>query len=180
MLEIIITSFDKVEEILNSRNDIVAVLSIEHPNIKEGGIGAAPRISKVPQKILCFWDSEHPVDKGPDIGQVEEGLLFALKHIKKGSVIIHCKAGKARSTAMALGVISVINPRMNEKDLLERLLEIRPMAAPNIIIVDMIDRLSGRNGKLLKAVLNHKLIRKQREQAKKKRKNYIQKCNTIY
>src|SRR4051812_9383514 len=104
----------------------VAVLSMEHPGVSPGEPGSAPRIAEsgfddVPQLVLTFWDSEQVVPNGPDLPQVKKGLEFVMEHIKDGPVIIHCKAGKSRSVAMALGVLSKLHPEKPEKELLDML-----------------------------------------------------------
>jgi predicted protein tyrosine phosphatase len=143
-----------------------AVLSIEHPGVKQGEKGYAPRLTDgTPQLLLTFWDVEMEIKDGPDLAQVEQGLAFAMEHIRKGDVIIHCHAGKARSTGLALGVLSQLYPRENEEALLKRLLAIRPEAAPNIAVVEMVDRLTGRGGKLLQAVKDHPQITAARAEA---------------
>jgi len=146
---------DKVAELKPA-----AVLSIEHPGVKPGESSYSARLSDgTPQMVLTFWDSEQPVPDGPDIDQVARGMAFVMDHITKGGdVIIHCHAGKARSVAIALGVLSQLYPREDEVALVKRLLAIRPIAAPNIIIVGMVDELTGRGGKLLKAVLDNEQI----------------------
>jgi len=145
-----------------------AVLSIEHPGVTPGEKGHAPRLTNgTPQLVLTFWDTEiKQVPQGPDLEQVERGLAFIMEHVTKGSdVIIHCHAGKSRSVAIALGVLSALHPHEDETALIKKLLAIRPEAAPNIIIVEMIDKLTGRNGKLLKAVNDNARLTAARKQA---------------
>ena len=149
---------------------VAAVLSMEHPGVSPGEPGHAPRLADngfddVPQMVLTFWDSEQIVPNGPDREQVKKGLAFIMEHIEEGPVIIHCKAGKSRSSAMALGVLSKLYPDKSENELLDMLLAIRPQAAPNILMVEMLDELTGRGGKLVKAVLDHPVISEQRAQA---------------
>jgi hypothetical protein len=172
MSRIIITRADEVLQVLPTQT-VVAVLSIEHPGAVAGGGGFAPRLQGVPQLILCFWDSEQKVHNGPDIAQVKAGILFVMEHLAKGDVLIHCHAGKSRSVAIALGVLALQHPDMDEKGLLEKLLEIRPVAAPNIIIVEMVDSLTGRGGKLVSALLNHPQISEQRKQAEDNRQSVL-------
>jgi predicted protein tyrosine phosphatase len=170
----------KVEE-----QKIAAVLSIEHPGAALDKGGSAPRLAEnghpeIPQKILVFWDSEQKVNGGPDISQVKEGLEFVMEHIGDGPVIIHCHAGKARSTALALGVLSLLHPDTDEKELLDMLLALRPQAAPNILVVEMVDKLTGRNGKLLQATLDHPVIAAQRAQAEQNRQDILQERPEFY
>ncbi len=172
--QLIITRFDEVKSTIEKQY-VAAVLSIEHPAVVADDTGYAPRLENTPQKILCFWDAETPVANGPDIAQVKAGLDFALEHIVRGPVLIHCHAGKARSAALALGVLSHIHPDWDENKLIDTLLAIRPIAAPNIIVVDMVDQLTGRNGKLLDAVKNHPVLKEQREKAERGRQYWIDK-----
>lgn len=165
---IIITRADEVKAIIQSRT-VAAVLSIEHPGVQQGQKGYAPRLEDTEQLILCFWDSEQTVANGPDRAQVEAGLNFVMEQLQKGDVIIHCHAGKSRSTALALGALALQNPDMNEEALVELLLEIRPQAAPNIIVVELVDELTGRGGKLVEAVLNHPTLSAQRATAEENR-----------
>lgn len=150
-----------------------AVLSIEHPGVKKGERGYAPRLNNgVPQLILTFWDSEQAVPDGPDLKQVKQGLEFVLEHLQKGDVIIHCNSGKARSTALALGVLAQLHPQESEKALVEKVLALRPIAAPNIIVVALVDKLTGRNGKLLQAVNDNPAITARRAEAEISRDNW--------
>jgi predicted protein tyrosine phosphatase len=143
-----------------------AVLSIEHPGVIEGGPGYTPRLKDgTPQMILTFWDSETPVKQGPDRAQIKQGLEFVLKHIQEGDVIIHCHSGKARSTALALGVLAALHPEETEEELINTLLAIRPTAAPNIIVVGIVDELTGRHGKLLQAVKDNAQMTAARDEA---------------
>jgi predicted protein tyrosine phosphatase len=171
-MKIIVSRADEVGQIMKKKK-VAAVLSIEHPGVRPQQKGYAPRITGVPQKILCFWDSEQVVHQGPDILQVEQGLAFIMENIAKGDVIIHCQAGKARSTAMALGALSILYPNEDEKSLIDRLLKIRPQSAPNIIVVEMVDKLTGRNGKLLQAVKDHPILEAQRISAEKGRQEWL-------
>lgn len=185
MKRLIITRADELVQTLKDReaagNPVLAVLSIEHPGAEPGVKGAAPRLdaeglSHVPQKILAFWDAEQKVHQGPDVEQVEAGLTFVVEQLlrhEEGDVLIHCHAGKSRSVALALGVLSLMNPKTDEKTLIDMLLEIRPIAAPNIIVVEMIDTMTGRNGKLLQAVLDHPVLDAQRQATEARRQNLL-------
>jgi len=167
-----------------TENPVVAVLSIEHPGAALDKGGSAPLVADhghtMPQKVLVFWDSEQPVPGGPDIAQVKAGLEFVMDHIAKGPVIIHCHAGKARSAALALGVLALVHPDKPETELLDMLLAIRPQAAPNILVVEMVDQLTGRGGKLLQATLDHPVISAQRAQAEQNRKDMMEERPEFY
>ncbi|TAL27956.1 MAG: hypothetical protein EPN97_15745 [Alphaproteobacteria bacterium] len=174
---------DLLEEV--AEEEPAAVLSMEHPGVSPGEPGHAPRLAEsgfddVPQLILTFWDSEQKVPNGPDRAQVQKGLDFVMDHIKDGAVVIHCKAGKSRSAAMALGVLSKLHPEKPETELVEMLLAIRPQAAPNILMVEMLDDMTGRGGKLVKAVLDHPVVSAQRAQAEENRRSLAREKPELY
>ena len=178
MSAIIICRASEVAKMLDANPGIAAVLSIEHPGALEDRHGAAPRLPEsahahISQKILVFWDSEQPVTGGPDREQVKEGLDFVMAALEKGDVIIHCHAGKARSTAIALGALALQNPDTNEADLVAMLIAVRPQAAPNILVLEMIDEMTGCGGKLLQAVLDHPGISAARAQAEANRRDIM-------
>ena len=182
MTDIIICRANEVLKRLTQQEEagapVSAVLSIEHPGAALDKNGSAPRLAAhghadIAQKILVFWDSEQPVKDGPDLKQVKEGLEFILEHAATGPVIIHCHAGKARSTAMALGAMALLHPEKPENELIDMLLAIRPQAAPNIIVMEMVDQLAGRGGKLLQAVLDHPEISARRAQAESNRRDMM-------
>lgn len=157
---------------------IAAVLSIEHPHAKDLQNGQAPRVDAhsfghIPQKILSFYDMETPVPGGPDINQIREGLQFVMDHLAEGAVIIHCKAGKARSVAMGLGVLALLHPEKSEKEIVDMMNELRPIAAPNILVVEMIDQLIGRGGKLVQAVLDDPGMTQRRTEIEQHRQQLI-------
>ena len=154
-----------------------AVLSIEGPEARPEDASYSPRLTDgTPQMILGFFDyPDVNGPGGPEIEQVEAGLAFIMERITKGDVIIHCTLGKSRSAAMALGVLSQLHPHDTEAELLKKLLAIRPIAAPNIIVVGMVDELTGRGGKLVKAVLDHPGLTAAREAAIASRAEYIKK-----
>lgn len=170
---ILVTRYDEVVKMVSER-PVAAVLSIEHPGVTPDATGYAPRLQNTPQKILTFWDAEVPVANGPDMTQVEEGIAFAMEHAAKGDIIIHCKAGRSRSTALALGVLSAMYPHDDEQSLINQLLDIRPQAAPNIIVVEFVDVLTGRNGKLLQAVLQHEGLTAARARTEKDRQRALE------
>lgn len=137
-----------------------AVLSIEEPGLMEGQNGYTPRLKNgTPQMILKFQDVEVPGTNGPDAEQIRRGIEFILPYAQRGeNVIIHCGGGISRSTGVALGVLSALHPEETPEELINDLLALRPQAGPNIIEVAIADKLTGRHGTLLQAVLGNPQI----------------------
>jgi predicted protein tyrosine phosphatase len=67
-------------------------------------------------------------------------------------LLIHCHAGISRSTAAMLMLLAQALPRQGEGSLVDRLLEIRPQAWPNLRMVKFADEHLGRDGRLIAAL----------------------------
>ncbi len=175
-MSVIVCAFNEVLDHL-SREPVGAVLSIEHPGVKQGARGYAPRLCDhnfdTPQLILTFWDVEQAVENGPSRALTQQGLQFASDHQSKGPLLVHCAAGKARSAALALGVIADRNPHLSGTQCLDLLLEVRPIAAPNITVVAFADDILGRGGALVQAVLDEPGITLRRNEANAARERQI-------
>lgn len=152
-----------------------AVLSIEHPGAEDLESGRAPRLARVSQLIQCYWDTETPHPQGPTPETVAEGLAFLKERGAKGPVIIHCRQGKARSTAMALAFLAASDPSASADDCVARLKAIRPQAAPNILVVRHADTVLGLNGALERAVLADPVLDAARARANASRAHYLEK-----
>ena len=154
-----------------------AVISIEHPgavNIttyRDGrspaAQGRAPRLAeevdpawKDRQLILTCWDTEFEYDRGivpPDKTIVTDALAFlkklAAEYGEPLRVLIHCQAGKSRSTGLALVLLNQVN-KMEPREAVKELLLLRPIASPNLAIVR-----HGENGEaLIEAVLEQERV----------------------
>lgn len=93
-----------------------------------------------------FDDEEMPDPRRPDIvlprqDHIERVLAFARKFTDEDKVIIHCHAGRCRSTAMALGVF--IQAGMKPDAAIEHLFTIRPKALPNRLVLEHVENVLG-------------------------------------
>lgn len=148
MTRLWITGVKGVPEFV-SQHKIEAVLSIEHPGAPEGQ-GKAPVLNGPIQKIMVFWDTENgDIDGAPSYLEVVEALKFLEFH-KDNNTLIHCKAGKSRSVALALAHFARSMPIPEAIDLIKQM---RPNAAPNMLIIEYADRYLGFEGRLAEAVL---------------------------
>lgn len=127
-----------------------AVLTIEDPGQRN------------PLRFHVSPHPEHLVMKFEDVDFAESTLAlpreehvaaaldFGRRH-RDSTMLIHCKAGIARSTALALAIIADRLGEGREKDAVAEMLAVRPEAVPNLLILSMADDLLGRNGALVAA-----------------------------
>ena len=153
----------------------VAVLSIEHPGVAADHDGRAPRlyaehnIKHVRQYIQSYYDTETPHRLAPSFRHVNDGLFFLQENAKLGTVAVHCRRGKSRSVAMGIAFLVATNPQVPFVDIIEHVKKIRPIAAPNILIIQHTDKLFNLRGELTRAVLADKQLTAAREEANAKR-----------
>ena len=83
--------------------------------------------------------------------QVSEALAFAQAQ-NAGSLLVHCYHGVGRSAGIGLAILASRLGSGNEERALAELLEIRPEATPNLVVVKLADAILGRNGALVSAV----------------------------
>ncbi len=95
---------------------------------------------------MHFSDTDDPSDPtAPTIDHIREINSWANDVPEDGRIVIHCYMGISRSTAVALGLMS---RHMAPEDAADRLLKIRPQAAPNRLIVAHWDEILGMDGTL--------------------------------
>jgi predicted protein tyrosine phosphatase len=69
-----------------------------------------------------------------------------------GNVLIHCEAGVSRSPAAALILYTCLLGPGSERKAMDLVLRQRPFAIPNRRMVELADKLLGREGRLLSAL----------------------------
>lgn len=67
-------------------------------------------------------------------------------------LVVHCFAGISRSTAAAYCLTAAMNPWRDEAEIAATLRERAPSATPNRRIVEIADRLLGRDGRMVAAI----------------------------
>ena len=143
-----ICSLDQVRELDVSTYD--GIITIEDTTIREP---FRVQTDEPKQLILRFDDINQPMDDYviPQLSHIKRALDFADK-IEDGSLLIHCRAGISRSSAIALAVIAKRLGSGKEEEAVKTLEHINPNCRPNKSIVEMTDELLERDGKLIKAV----------------------------
>lgn len=83
--------------------------------------------------------------------QVSDALTFARAQ-RAGSLLVHCYHGVGRSAGIGLAILASRLGPGSEGQALVELLEIRPEATPNLVVVKLADEILGRNGALVSTV----------------------------
>ncbi|WP_262268567.1 tyrosine phosphatase family protein [Microvirga yunnanensis] len=106
-------------------------------------------ILPIPGMILpARTDVEAILRFGDEVGEGRAGHA-------EGHLLVHCHMGVSRSTAAMLTLMAQADPNESEDALFERLVEIRPQAWPNSLMVGFADGLLSRDGRLTEALRRH-------------------------
>lgn len=130
--------------------DVTCLVSIgeSHNELPPGFENVARRLR------LLFADHVYG-EYGPTEEDVQKIIELAESlRTSAGKVLIHCEAGVSRSTAAALIMYAYWFGAGRESEALERVLEQRPIARPNRLMVSLADQLLGRGGRLMAVVEN--------------------------
>jgi predicted protein tyrosine phosphatase len=87
----------------------------------------------------------------PGETDAERLVSFIRKWERERPMLIHCWAGISRSTAAAYTAMCALRDE-SETALAEELRELSPSATPNRMLVGHVDRLLGRDGRMIKAI----------------------------
>ena len=71
---------------------------------------------------------------------------------EKAHLLVHCHMGVSRSSAAMVMLMTQSNPQLGEERIFEQLLELRPQAWPNSLMVKFADSQLGRRGRLITAL----------------------------
>ncbi|GJE44946.1 tyrosine phosphatase family protein [Methylobacterium soli] len=88
----------------------------------------------------------------PGEAHLRQILDFVAAWPRDKPLVIHCYAGISRSTAAAYIAGCALNPGRDEADLARALRQASPSATPNRLLVEIADRLLGREGRMVAAI----------------------------
>jgi predicted protein tyrosine phosphatase len=137
---------------------VTHVLSIIDPDMTE------PDVFKTYQphyrKVLRFHDEIDPAPNLilPQIEHIETIVAFGrsvAEDIGAGGerhALVHCHLGISRSTAAMAMLLALLHPDEDEDKVFHRLVQLRPKAWPNCVMVELADDLLGRRGRLISAL----------------------------
>lgn len=106
--------------------------------------------SNVPNRLRLLFGDTVTAEHGATEADIQ--CLIDLANRLKGSngnVLIHCEAGVSRSPAAALILYTCLLGRGSERKSMDLVLRQRPFAMPNRRMVQLADRLLGREGRLM-------------------------------
>ncbi len=83
---------------------------------------------------------------------VDELIRFVHGWDRTAPIVVHCFAGISRSTAAAYVTACALNPDRDEARLARELRGASATATPNARIIEVADRLLGRNGRMCAAI----------------------------
>jgi predicted protein tyrosine phosphatase len=133
---------------------VTHVLSILDPGREDHA--ALARYGDPHRLTLHFHDEIEP---GPGVllperEDVEAILLWGRDAfgVGGGHMLIHCHMGISRSTAAMTMLLAQAHPEASEAGIVARVRDIRPIAWPNLRMVEMADALLRRDGRLTAAV----------------------------
>lgn len=149
-VEILIASRSEADEILECPDrgpGIHFLVSIGDPETPE------PRgYARIRRKLrLIFRDTTD--ETGAREEDIERLIEFARStNGATGTILAHCEAGISRSTAAAYILYAITLGPGREREALARVYWQRPVAKPNRRMVELADRLLGRDGALVDAL----------------------------
>ena len=99
-----------------------------------------------------FDDVEFAREGAPDRNHVYRILLFSQAFTLNDRILIHCRAGISRSTAIACAIACQHSAPGGEKAAVDHVRSLRPLMVPNFLIIKLADEILQREGKLIAAV----------------------------
>jgi predicted protein tyrosine phosphatase len=151
-LNITIAGLDEVDMLAGT--PFTKIISINDAHLEEEG-GYERRIKayfpKARVVFSYFEDVDYPSEDGPQEDEIGHLLDFSQRFTESDKILIHCRAGVSRSTALAYAVVCQHTKPGQEKKAFAYIRKLRPQLFPNRLVVKMADAILKRDGKLIAA-----------------------------
>ena len=154
-------------------NPFDIVISIGGP--ADGAEGRAPRLAEeigtrwIDRQVILACNDVETGAGVPELALVQTALDYFDKWRPSAGamrVLLHCRSGKSRSTALGLVLLRHHRGPGTEAECLAELLRVRPVAAPNLAIVQHGDSILGCGGALVQVVERDPDVTRRRAEAK--------------
>lgn len=155
-MEIIILDRESAGKLLRSEQNknITHIMSFHDPKNKPCSGFSEHTAQKVQFAFHDVLTPNHD-EIVPNKTHIRNIINFCTVVIKDDShVLFHCAAGRSRSAAAAYILLCIKNPNQEEK-CIQELIRLRPIAHPNLLMIQYADRLLGCNGKMIDALVKY-------------------------
>lgn len=125
-------------------------LIAERQDFHRPGLIAADRHLKLAMNDIAFAGTGDLI--APSEAHVESLIAFVRQWDQTAPIVIHCWMGVSRSPAAAVIAALSLDPQEDDFELAARLRKVAPHATPNARLIEIGDRMLGRNGRLVAAV----------------------------
>jgi len=147
---IIVCPLSSVQRLVDDHRvgQVVSLLGPDTPHRSFTGITTERHLQ------LTFHDIVEPVEGfiAPRSEDAETLVSFLKRWDRSDPLLIHCWAGISRSTAAAFTALCMLRPDMPEERIAKELRRASPSATPNRLIVSHVDRILGRDGRMVSAI----------------------------
>jgi predicted protein tyrosine phosphatase len=125
-------------------------LIAERQDFHRPGLIAADRHLKLTMNDIAFAGTGDLI--APSEAHVESLIAFVRQWDQSAPIVVHCWMGVSRSPAAAVIAALSLDPQEDDFELAARLRKVAPHATPNARLIEIGDRMLGRNGRLIAAV----------------------------
>ncbi len=151
MSTIIVCPLGSIAElsVRHGAREMVSLIA-EKQDFHRPGVIAADRHLKLAMNDIGFGGGNGLV--APSEAHVEQLIAFLRDWDQTAPLVIHCWMGVSRSPAAAVIAALSLYPDQDEAALAARLRKVAPHATPNTRLIEIGDRVLGRQGRLVAAV----------------------------
>ena len=151
MSEIVVSPLSRIAEmaVRHKSREMVTLIAKEQAFHRPAVISADRHLT-LQMNDITFKGNDKLI--APDDVHVQTLIDFAREWDQSAPLLVHCWMGVSRSPAAAIIVALAVKPDEDDALLAARLRTVSPFATPNARIIEIGDRLLGRNGALVSAV----------------------------